>query len=82
MARRRQGFVANRAGIGAILKADPGIVAAVSAAAEAMAAQDPKLGTDSYTTDRFVAAVVVDGESQAKHGTATKAAGALGLGLS
>lgn len=79
---RKRGFVANRAGIGVILKTDPGIVAAVTAAAEQMAAQDPTLALDTYTTDRFVAAVVVDGESQAKHGTATKAAGAAGLGLS
>lgn len=79
---RKHGFVANRAGIGLILQNDPGIIAAVTAAAEEMAAQDQRLAVDVYTTDRFVAAIVVDGESQAKHGSATKAAGAVGLGLS
>lgn len=82
MARRRQGFQPNRAGIGQILKTDPGIIAAVTTAAEELAARAPGATVDTYTTDRFVAAIVVDGESQAKDGTATKAAGELGLRLS
>lgn len=81
MARRRQGFVANRAAIGRILKTDPGIAAALDAVAEPMAEQAG--GTvDAYTTDRAVRAVMVGGESQAKDGALTKAAGGLGLGLS
>jgi hypothetical protein len=78
---RKQGFVANRAGIGNILKQDLGIQAALDALAEPMA-QKAGGHVDAYTTDRAVRAVVVDGESQAKDGAATKAAGALGLRLS
>jgi len=36
---------------------------------------------DTFTTDRAVRAVMVDGAAQAKDGAATKAAGELGLDL-
>lgn len=81
MARRRQGFVANRKAIGRILKNDPGIQAALEAIAGPIAAQAGG-EVDSYTTDRAVRAVIVDGAAQAKDGVATKAAAQLGLGLS
>lgn len=78
---RRKGFVANRAAIGRILKTDPGIQAALDSIAEPLA--EKAGGTvDSYTTDRAVRAVMVDGQAQAKDGALTKAAGGLGLGLS
>lgn len=81
MARRKQGFVANRAGIGRIMKTDPGIQAALDAIADPLAAKAG--GTvEAYTTDRAVRAVVVGAESQAKDGAATKAAGEMGLRLS
>lgn len=81
MARRRQGFVRNSRAVGRILKTDPGIQGALDAVAGPLA---EKAGgsVDAYTTDRAVRAVMVDGEAQAKDGAATKAAGALGLGLS
>lgn len=81
MARRRQGFVANRKAIGDILKKDAGIQAALEAIAGPIA---EKAGgaVDAYTTDRAVRTVMVDGAAQAKDGVATKAAGELGLGLS
>lgn len=81
MMARKRGFVANRAGIGRILKTDPGLIGAVNGAADAMAAQDGRLTVDTYVTDRFVAAIVVDGAAQAKDGAATKAAGAAGRRL-
>jgi len=81
MARRRQGFVPNRAAIGRILKTDAGIQAALDGIAAPLA--DNAGGTvDAYTTDRAVRAVMVDGQAQAKDGALTKAAGSLGLGLS
>jgi hypothetical protein len=78
---RKQGFVANRAGIGNIAKTDPGIIAAVTELTDKLAERSGGQ-VETYVTDRFMAAVVVDGESQAKDGAATKAAGALGLRLS
>ena len=80
MARCKQGFVRNKAVVGRILKNDPGIQSALDAIANPMAAKAG--GTvDSYTTDRAVRAVMVDGNAQAKDGAATKAAGELGLEL-
>lgn len=80
MARRKEGFVRNKAAVGRILKKDPGIQAALDAIANPLA--DKAGGTvKSYTTDRAVRTVMVDGEAQAKDGAATKAAGELGLGL-
>lgn len=81
MARRKQGFVANRAGIGRIMKNDPGIQAALDAIADPLA---EKAGgkVEAFTTDRAVRAVVVDAADQAKDGVATKAAGEMGLRLS
>lgn len=80
MARRKEGFVRNKAAVGRILKNDPGIQAALDAIANPLA--DKAGGTvKSYTTDRAVRTVMVDGAAQAKDGVATKAAGELGLGL-
>lgn len=80
MARRREGFVRNKAVVGRILKQDSGIQAALDAVVAPLAAKAG--GTiDAYTTDRAVRTVMVDGAAQAKDGAATKAAGELGLGL-
>ncbi len=77
---RKQGFVRNARAVGRILKTDPGIQAALDAIAEPLAAKAG--GTvDTYTTDRAVRAVMVDGQAQAKDGAATKAAGEMGLRL-
>lgn len=73
---KRAGFKRNHKVIGQILKADPGAHAAVRAAAEKILASmnDPEAYLEEYETDRSVVGVVVPADSQAKHGTATRAA--------
>lgn len=72
----KPGFKRNAKVIGGILLNDPGGQAAVKAAAEKILAQTdhPDAFIQEYQTDRFVAGVVVPADSQAKHGTATRAA--------
>lgn len=73
----KQGFKRNAGVIGKILRSDPGGQAAVRAAAEKILAKtgDPEARIEEYQSkDRYVAAVVVGADSQAKHGTATRAA--------
>lgn len=70
----KQGFKRNAAAISKILHDDPGGQAAVRAAAQKIAANDPEARVIEYQTDRFVAGVAVPADSQAKHGTATRAA--------
>lgn len=72
----KQGFRRNSKAISGILHNDPGGKAAVKAAAEKILARmnDPEAELIEYDTDRYVAAVVVRADSQAKHGTATRAA--------
>jgi hypothetical protein len=69
-------FVMDTGAIGAIAKGDPGLMAAVDAAAAGVAAgAGPKAKVEYYTTDRHVAGVVVPAIEQAKHGRLTKALG-------
>lgn len=75
---RKKGFVANKAGIGRILREDPGIGAALDAIAEPAAAEAG--GTvDAYVTDRQVRSVLVDPEDQAIEGVGTRAMGRRGM---
>ena len=77
----RPGFHMDRKAIGRIAKRDPGIKAKI---AELASEGAEKAGghVESYTTDRAVSAIVVGEEDQAANGSATKAAGELGLRLS
>ena len=75
----KAGFRRNGKTISQILKNDPGLQAAVKAAAEKVAAQIPGARIDEYTTDRYVAGVVVPAVDQARDGVATRAAGQAGL---
>lgn len=77
----RPGFHMDKAAIGRIAKRDPGIKAAIAELAEDGAA---KAGghAEHYVTDRSASAIVVGAEDQAANGSATKAAGELGLRLS
>lgn len=61
-----------------VLHNDKGVQAAIRAIATEGA---HKAGghVEEYHTDRFVAAIVVGEQDQAEHGSATKAAGELGL---
>lgn len=76
-----EGFTRDAGVIAAILHNDPGGQAAVDAAAKELvdAANDLDrdgeafLG-DPYHTDRYVRPVMVPAQSQAKHGTGTRAA--------
>ena len=72
----RQGFKRNSKAISGILHNDPGGKAAVKAAAEKILADmnDPEAFLVEYDTDRYVAAVKIPADTQAKHGTATRAA--------
>lgn len=77
----KAGFHRNAKTIGHILKNDAGLHAAVKAAAEDVLAKvnDPEAFLEEYETDRDVVAVMVPADKQARHGLATKAAGAAGL---
>lgn len=74
----KKGFVRNPKTIAKILKTDPGLNAAVRAAADRVAS-DAGGEVVEYETDRFVAGVKVDADRQARDGVATRAAGAAGL---
>lgn len=75
---QRAKFVMSKKWGAHVLHNDPGLQKAIKGIAEAGAA---KAGghVEEYHTDRYVAAIVVGAEDQAKHGSATKAAGELGL---
>lgn len=77
----RPGFHMDKAAIGRIMKNDKGIKARIAEIAE-KAADKAGGHVETYVTDRSVAAVVVGAEDQAANGSATKAAGELGLKLS
>lgn len=69
-------FVLDTGVVGQIMKSDPGLVAAVDAAAASVlknAGAGAKI--HYYTTDRHVAGITVKAEDQAKHGKLTRAAG-------
>lgn len=74
----KQGFKRNSKAIAGFLHNNPAAQAAVDAAAEKVLAQtnDPEafLG-DPYHTDRYVRPLIVPADNQAKHGSATRAAG-------
>lgn len=73
----KKGFVRNPRAIANILHNDPGGQAAVDAAAERVLAEtgdDESFVSDPYHTDRYVRAVMVPADKQAKYGTATQAA--------
>jgi hypothetical protein len=69
-------FVLDHAVIGQIAKFDPGLMAAVDAAAESVHS-NAGVGASihHYTTDRHVAGITVPAIDQAKHGKLTRAAG-------
>lgn len=74
-------FVLNNATVAAIAKSDPGLIAAVNAAAQkvrAAAASKHRVTVDYYTTDRHVAGVVCRAIDQVKHGALTRAVGRVG----
>lgn len=69
-------FVLDTGVVGQIMKSDPGLVAAVDAAAESIlknAGAGAKI--HHYTTDRHVAGITVEKIEQAKNGKLTRAAG-------
>ena len=72
----KQGFKRNHKAIGQILKTDAGGHAALLAAAQGILANmnDPEAFLEEYETDRAVVGIVVPADTQAKHGTATRAA--------
>lgn len=76
----KKGFRRNAKTVSNILKNDPGLKAAVRAAAEKVAGN---VGSEAviveFETDRYVAGVQVGAVSQARDGVATRAAGASGL---
>lgn len=69
-------FVLDTAVVGQIAKSDPGVVAAVDAAA-ATVHTNAGVGASIhyYTTDRHVAGITVEKADQAIHGKLTRAAG-------
>jgi hypothetical protein len=72
------GFHRDAGAVGAILQGDPGVIAAVDAGAAAILAEigatkDAHLSA-GYVTDRYVRSVKVRADSQARHGTGTRAA--------
>jgi hypothetical protein len=71
-----------KAAIGNIAKNHPGIKAVVRAVAADVLARAPGAHVAEYTTDRFVNAIQVPADEQAKHGTATKAFGSTGRVIS
>lgn len=69
-------FVLDKAVVGDIMKHDPGLIAAVDAAAKPIARDaGPTARLHTYTTDRHVAGITVPAIDQAKHGRLTKAVG-------
>lgn len=73
----KKGFTRDAKVIANILHNDPGGKAAVDAAAERILAQtddSESFLSDPYHTDRYVRAVMVPADKQAKHGTGTRAA--------
>lgn len=77
----KAGFRRNAKTVAKILRDDPNLKAAVRAAAERVLAEinDPDARIEEYETDRYVAAVVVPADRQARDGIATRAAGTVGL---
>jgi hypothetical protein len=77
----KEGFQRNSRTVADILHNDAGLKAAVTAARDNVFAEmnDPEAFTVEYDTDRYVAAIVLPADTQAKHGTATRAAGTVGL---
>lgn len=69
-------FVLDTAVVGQIMKSDPGLCAAVDAAAEPIR-RNAGVGASIhyYTTDRHVAGITVPAIEQAKNGKLTRAAG-------
>lgn len=69
-------FVLDHGVVGGIMKSDPGLCAAVDAAAGSVG-RNAGAGASIhyYTTDRHVAGIVVPAIDQAKHGKLTRAAG-------
>jgi hypothetical protein len=82
----KKGYTRDAAAIGNILKNDPGGRAAVDAAAQQVlnamppAEREGAFLTEGYITDRYVRAVKVPKDMQAKHGTGTRAAGKVASG--
>lgn len=73
-------FTLDTAVIGQILKTDPGLIAAVNAAAaQVLLDAGPHAKIHYYTTDRHVAGITVPAIDQAKHGHLTKALGKNGV---
>jgi hypothetical protein len=68
--------------VSAFLKGDAGGIAATLAAAQQVLAQtgDAEAKLTTYTTDRYVNAVLVPSDKQAKHGTGSRAAGRVAAG--
>lgn len=77
----KAGFNRDAKVIGDILKNDPGVQAAILAAAQSIA-QETGGTLDVFTTDRYVVSVNVPGERQARDGVLTKAVGSRGGTLS
>lgn len=72
---------AGKAAIADMAKNHPGIQAVVRAVAADVLKRAPGAHLAEYTTDRFVNAIIVPADEQAKHGTATKAFGSGGMVL-
>lgn len=75
---RKGGFKLNKKTIKDVLNNDPGVRAAVDAAAQTVLGKmgDPEAFIDEpYHTDRYVRPVRVPADTQAKYGTGTRAAG-------
>lgn len=73
-------FTLDTAVIGQIMKTDPGLIAAVdAAAAQVLPDAGPNAEVHYYTTDRHVAGITVPAIDQAKHGRLTKAAAVNGV---
>lgn len=77
----KPGFKRDSKVIAQILKHDPGLLAALRAAAEGIA-KDAGGEVVEYVTDRAVFGVKVPAHEQAIHGSVTKAVGARGGTLS
>lgn len=76
-------FTLDKAAVGDIMKHDPGLIAAIdAAAAQLLPDAGPNATIDYYTTDRHVAGITVPAIDQAKHGHLTKALGINGKRLS
>jgi hypothetical protein len=72
----KQGFTRNSKTIRDILKTDENLHAALVDVGRQVLAEmdDPEAFLEEYETDRAVVGIVVPADSQAKHGTATRAA--------